>query len=115
MDARAMSGMSVPLQRLVRDLVAAGGRVARNGNQILVDGPGQADAVRARAEELAKHVIPAVDAGEAELVRELLADAGATVTYITAPAAARQTVAEIVTGVPEVIGLDFETEVLPAF
>jgi DNA polymerase I len=60
-------------------------------------------------------VVPSVGADEAALVRELLADAGAHVTYITAPDATRQVVAEIVSGVPDVLGLDFETEPLPAF
>ena len=45
----------------------------------------------------------------------LLADAGAAVAYITSPEAARQAVADIVAGAPDVIGLDFETEVLPEF
>jgi hypothetical protein len=44
-----------------------------------------------------------------------LADAGASVAFITAPAAARQAVAEIRASAPDVIGLDFETEALPAF
>ena len=79
-------------------------------------GPRQsADAVRAHTEELVRYVVPSVSAEEAELVRELLADAGAGVAYITSPDAARQAVAEIVAGAPDVIGLDIETEVLPAF
>ena len=65
--------------------------------------------------QLAQHVVPSVGADEAELVRSLLADAGASVAYITSPGAARQAVAEIRAGAPDVIGLDFETEVLPAF
>jgi DNA polymerase I len=44
-----------------------------------------------------------------------LADAGAGVAYITAPDAARQAVAKIVASSPEIVGLDFETEVLPVF
>ena len=71
--------------------------------------------MRAHAEELAQYVVPSVSADEAELVRSLLADAGASVAYITAPDAARQAVAEIVASAPDVVGLDFETEVLPAF
>ena len=43
-----------------------------------------------------QHVVPSVGADEAELVRNLLADAGASVAYITSPDAARQAVAEIV-------------------
>ena len=74
-----------------------------------------ADALRAHAEQLAQHVVPSVGADEAELVRSLLADAGASVAYITSPSAARQAVAEIRASAPDVVGLDFETEVLPAF
>ena len=59
--------------------------------------------------------MPSVRADEVELVRSLLSDAGASVTYITSPVAARAAVAEICTGTPDVIGLDFETEVLPAY
>ncbi len=49
------------------------------------------------------------------IVSGLLADVGATVAFITAPDVARQAVADIVAGAPDVVGLDFETEVLPAF
>jgi hypothetical protein len=49
------------------------------------------------------------------LVRGLLADAGARVAYITDPAAAQDAVADIRVSQPDVIGVDFETEVLPAF
>ena len=90
--------------------------MTRDGNRLSIDGPAAAaDAVRAHAEELARYVVPSVTAEEAELVRSLLADAGAGVAYVTAPDAARQVVAEIVAGAPDVVGLDFETEVLPAF
>jgi DNA polymerase I-like protein with 3'-5' exonuclease and polymerase domains len=64
---------------------------------------------------LTQHVVPSVGAEQAELVRELLADAGAAVAYITAPDAAREAVAKIVAGAPDVVGLDFETAVLPEF
>jgi DNA polymerase-1 len=104
------------LRKPIRALIAAGGSVARDGNNILVDGPeATAAAVRAPIEELARYVIPSVGVEEAGQVRELLADAGTSVAYVTAPDAARQAVAAIVAGCPEVIGLDFETEVLPAF
>ena len=109
-------GLPMHLRRPIRDLIAAGGSVARDGNHVLIEGPqALADAVRARAAELAQYVVPSVGADEAELVRELLADAGAAVAYITRPGAARQAVAEIIAGAPDVVGLDFETEVLPAF
>ena len=65
--------------------------------------------------QLTQHVVPSVSADEAELVRSLLSDAGASVTYITSPCAARAAVTEICAGTPDVIGLDFETEVLPAY
>ena len=66
-------------------------------------------------EHLAPYVVPSVGAAEAKLVRELLADAGAAVAYVTDPAMARQAVEGIVAAAPDVIGLDFETEVLPEF
>jgi DNA polymerase I len=110
------NGLPIYLRKALRDLIAAGGQVARDGHRLLIDGPeGAAGAVRAYTEELVRYVIPSIGASEAELVRELLADAGAKVAYVTAPEAARQAVAEIVAGAPDVIGLDFETEVLPAF
>jgi hypothetical protein len=104
------------LRKPLLDLLAAGGCVARDGSRVLIDGPPQlADAVRAHAQQLTQHVVPSVSADEAELVRSLLSDAGASVTYITSPFAARAAVAEICAGTPDVIGLDFETEVLPAY
>ena len=68
-----------------------------------------------RAAELVRYVIPSVGVDEAVLVRDLLADAGASVAYVTSPDVARQAVVEIVAGAPDVVGLDFETEVLPRF
>ena len=62
-----------------------------------------------------QYFVPSVGAEQAALVRELLADAGAKVAYITAPEAARQAVAEMITEAPDVVGLDFETAVLPEF
>jgi DNA polymerase I len=112
---RALNGLPVHLRKALQALLAAGGRVARDGNLVLIDGPALVGAVRAYTEELARYVIPAVSADEAELVRSLLAEAGASVAYITAPDAARQAVADIVAGTPDVVGLDMESEVLPAF
>ena len=90
--------------------------MTRDGNHVLVDGPeATVEAVRARSEELVRYVIPSVDAEEADLVRDLLADAGASVAYVTSPDAARKAVAEVIAGAPDVVGLDMETEVLPAF
>src|SRR6478735_3581772 len=104
------------LRKPILDLLAAGGGVAREGSRVLIDGPRQlADAVRAHAHELTQHVVPSVSADEAELVRSLLSDAGASVTYITSPFTARAAVTEICAGTPDVIGLDFETEVLPGY
>jgi DNA polymerase I len=104
------------LRNPLLELLAAGGCVARDGNRVLIDGPpALANALRAHAEELAKHVVPSVGADEAELVCSLLADAGASVAYITSPSEARRVVAKIRASDPDVIGLDFETEVLPAF
>ena len=74
------------LRKPLLDLLAAGGCVAREGSRVLIDGPRQlADAVRAHAHQLTQHVVPSVSADEAELVRSLLSDAGASVTYITSP------------------------------
>ena len=71
--------------------------------------------MRAHVHELTQHFVPSVSPDEAELVRSLLSYAGASVTYITSPVTARAAGAEICAGTPEVIGLDFETEVLPAY
>ena len=74
------------LRKPLLDLLAAGGCVAREGSRVLIDGPRQlADAVRAHAQQLTQHVVPSVGADEAELVRSLLSDAGASVAYITSP------------------------------
>jgi hypothetical protein len=110
-------GLPIHLRSSVRDLLAAGGAVARDGNILLIKGPSApADTARAHAEELARYVIPAVTTEEGELVRELLADAGAGALYITSPDEAREAVAAILSGTSEVpLGVDFETEVLPAF
>jgi DNA polymerase-1 len=100
----------------LRALIAARGSVARDGNGVLLDGPPSLTGVlHAHGDELKQYVVPSVDAEQAVLVRELLADAGAKVAYITAPEAARQAVAEMITGTPDVVGLDFETAVLPEF
>lgn len=112
----SMNGLPRHLRKPLRDLLAAGGCVARDGSRVLIDGPpALADAVRAHTEELVRYVVPSVSAEEAEIVRDLLADAGTSVAYITSSDAARQAVVEIVAGAPDVVGLDFETEVLPAF
>jgi DNA polymerase-1 len=104
------------LRKPLLDLLAAGGRVARDGRRVLIDGPpALADALHAHAEPLAQHIVPSVSADEAELVRSLLADAGASVACIASPTAARKAVAEIRASAPDVIGLDFEIEVLPAY
>jgi DNA polymerase I len=112
----SMNGLPIHLRKPIRDLIATGGRVTRDGSLVLVDGSQEpADAVRARVEELVRYVVPSVSTEEAELVRSLLADAGASVVYIMAPDAARRAVAGIIAGAPDVVGLDIETEVLPEF
>jgi DNA polymerase-1 len=104
------------LRKPLLELLAAGGCVARDGSRVLIDGPPTfADAVRAHAEELGQHVVPSVGTNEADLVRSLLAEAGACVAYLTSPFEAHRAVAEICASDTDVIGLDFETEVLPAF
>jgi DNA polymerase family A/3'-5' exonuclease len=112
----SINGLPTHLRKPIRDLLAAGGSVARDGSLVLIDGPEvMAEAVRAHSDELVRHVIPSVGVDQAKLVRDLLADAGASLAYVTTPGVARQAVAAIVAGAPDVIGLDFETEVLPAF
>jgi DNA polymerase I len=112
----SMTGLPRHLRKPLRELLAAGGCVSRDGNHVLVNGPeAAAEIVRAQTEELARYVVPSVGTDEAELVRSLLADAGASVAYITAPDAARQAVADIIANDPDVVGLDFETEALSEF
>jgi DNA polymerase-1 len=104
------------LRMLVRDFLGAGGRITRDGVAVVIHGPPEiADAFRAQAGGLVKYLVPSVTPEDASLVRSLLTDAGADVAYITDPAAARAAVASICASQPEVLGLDFETEVLPAF
>jgi hypothetical protein len=70
----------------VRDLVAAGGRISRDSATVVLDGPAEvADALRAHVAELATYIVPSVTPDDAALVRGLLADAGASVAYITDP------------------------------
>ena len=67
----SMNGLPRHLRKPIRDLLAAGGRVARDGSHVLIDGPtALAEAVRAHTEELVRYVVPSVGADEAELVRE---------------------------------------------
>jgi DNA polymerase I len=104
------------LRRLIRELQAAGGQVTRCGSKVAIEGPPQfAEPLRAHADTLAVHIVPAVTPDEAALVRVLLADAGVSVVYLTSRAAARSAVADICASQPDAVGLDFETEVLPAF
>src|SRR3974390_1014005 len=84
------------LRRLIRDLHAAGGQITREGATVVIDGPPEVvDALRAQANQLATYIVPSVMPNDAALVRSLLADAGASVSYITDPAAAQRAVAEI--------------------
>ena len=104
------------LRHQVRNLMASGGRITRDGVTVAVDGPAEiAGALRSHVIELSTYIVPSVTPDDAALVRGLLADAGASVAYITDPAAARDAVADIRASQPDVIGLDVETEVLPAF
>ena len=101
------------LRKQIRDLLAAGGQISRDGATVVVDGPPEvADSLRAEADQLATSIVPSVTPDDAALVRSLLDDAGVSVAYITDPAAARNAVADIHASQPEVIGLDVETEVL---
>ena len=114
-----MRNSNVPpsaLRRLIRNLHTAGGRITRDSVTVMVDGPPDvADALHSHVTELATYIVPSVTPDDAALVRGLLADAGASLAYITDPAAARDAVADIRASRPDVIGLDFETEVLPVF
>ncbi len=104
------------LRKLICALAAAGGYVMRDGERVLIEGPAEAaEPLRAHVAELAAHVVPSVTPSEAAVVRGVLADAGASVAYIIQPDAARIAVAEILARQPAVVGLDFETEVLPAY
>jgi DNA polymerase I len=104
------------LRRRIRDLVASGGRITRDGVIVMIDGPPEvADALRTETDQLASHIVPSVTPDDAALVRNLLADAGTNVAYVRDAAAARKSLADIRASQPEVIGLDVETEVLPAF
>jgi hypothetical protein len=77
------------LRKQIRNLLAAGGQISRDGATMVVEGPPQvADTLRAEAEQLAASIMPSVTADDAALVRSLLEDAGVSVAYITDPAAA---------------------------
>ena len=107
------------LRTIVRDLHALGGSISRSGSEILIDGPPAASAcisaLRGHARALEQYFLPGVSDEEAAHVRRLLADAGARVVYVTTPEAAQEAVSVIRAGQPEVLGVDFETEILPAF
>jgi DNA polymerase I-like protein with 3'-5' exonuclease and polymerase domains len=108
------------LRTIIRDLHALGGSISLvGGSEILIDGPPAASAcistLRGHADALEKHFVPGVTDEEATHVRWLLADAGACVVYVTTPDAAQEAVSVICNGQPEVLGVDFETEILPAF
>ena len=107
------------LRTIVRDLHALGGSISRSGSEILIDGPPAASAcitaLRGHARALEQYFLPGVTDEEAAHVRRLLADAGARVVYVTTPEAAQEAVSVICAGQPEVLGVDFETEILPAF
>ena len=104
------------LRKQVRNLLAAGGQISCEGTTVMIDGPPEVAApLRAETDQLATAIVPSVTPDDAALVRSLLEEAGASIVYITDPAAARNAVADIRASQPEVIGLDVETEVLPIF
>ena len=114
----SISEFPAVLCALVRDLQTFGGTVSRLGSQILVDGPPTAAnavaALQERDAELRRYLVPSITSTEVALVRRLLSDAGVNVAYITDPAAAREVAAAICASRPDVVGVDFETEVLRA-
>ena len=108
--------LSVPLRKAICEFLAAGGGIARDGNRLIFSGPAGVAAANAHhVAELERHAIPSISAEDAKLVRDLLADAGAAIAYITHPVHARQAVADILASAPDVVGLDMETAVLPEF
>ncbi len=76
----------VHLRKVMRDLLAVGGRIARDGSNLLIDGPPAAAAsiaaLHAHVGELAAHLVPSVTPEDAAMTRELLADAGARIEYV---------------------------------
>ena len=71
------------LRRQVRDLIAIGGRITRDGVTVLVDGPPEiAGALRTKTHQLATYIAPSVTPDDAALVRNVtdpeLAQPGAT-------------------------------------
>ena len=119
MTTRKRASVPAHISQLVRNLRAAGGEIHRDGGDLLINGPPTAAAfiaaLRANVTELAAYVVPRVTPEEAATVRMLLSDAGVRIAYITEPAAARLAVTTICADRPDVVGLDFETEALPAF
>ena len=104
------------LRKQIRNLLAAGGQISREGATVVVDGPSEvAETLRAEADRLATSIVPSVTPDDAALVRSLLDNTGVSIAYVTDPAVARSAVADILASQPEVIGLDLETEVLPLF
>jgi hypothetical protein len=70
------------LRRHVRDLIAIGGRITRDGVTVLVDGPPEiAGALRTETHQLATYIAPSVTPDDAALVRNLLTDAGTGPTW----------------------------------
>jgi DNA polymerase-1 len=104
------------LRQQVRNLMASGGRITRDGVIVTVDGPAEiACALRTESHRLVALLVPSVAPDDALLVRELLTAAGTSIAYVTDPTDARKSVAGIRASQPDVIGVDVETEVLPTF
>jgi DNA polymerase-1 len=116
---RKLAKPSRELRAAIKNLLSCGGRVLRDSGQIIIEVPDAAKAeiaaVRSQTEELASFVLPSVTGEEADSVREVLREAGVQIVYVNCPEVARRAVDEICSAVIDVIGLDFETEVLPAF
>jgi hypothetical protein len=63
---RRSSELPFALRRLVRDLLAAGGRITRDSATLMVDGPPEvADPLRAHVAELATDIVPSVTLDDA--------------------------------------------------
>ena len=85
-----------PLRRAIRQFHAAGKRVRRYGQRVLLDTTSDSETVEpdgaadtplaaAHQEALERLVVPAVTKEQAEQVKVVLAAAGATVAYVTDP------------------------------
>jgi len=104
------------VSQLLKRHQASGGTIHRRSHDLLFEGnPETAIFLDHRKDELVGLFIPSVSKEEAALVRDLLDKAEAPIYYIEDREVARQCTQQIVERQPSVLGVDFETEVLPEF